>query len=165
MKTNGSIYVAAVFAALIGYFIYQWWFNPNRVIKARLGEIAAELSAPADETAAARAARLLRLRNLAVNHVHVKIGDKGGAFTSRDELLSAIAALTSPSGGWNVDFGDTDIAVAGNDSARAFVTADVSTRNPRTGEQTLNSREVTFSFVKQNGEWLVVDAEVKDLRR
>jgi hypothetical protein len=30
MKSNGSVYVAVVFAALIGYFSYQWWFNPSR---------------------------------------------------------------------------------------------------------------------------------------
>lgn len=165
MKTNGSIYVAAVFAALTGYFVYQWWFNPNRVIKARLGEVAADLSAPDDESATARAARLLRLRNLAVSDIRVEIGDGGGVFTSRDALLGAIAALPSPPGGRNVDFSDADVRVSGDDAASAFVTADISTRNPQTGEQTLDSREVTFSFVKQNGQWLVRDAEVKGLRR
>lgn len=165
MKANGSVYVAAVFAALIGYFVYQWWFNPNRMIKAKLGEVAANLSAPDDESAAARAARLLRLRNLAINDIYVKIGDEGGVFTSRDALLGAIAALPSPPGGRNVDFGDVDVRVSGEDTATAFVTADISARNPQTGEQTLDSRDVTFSFVKQNGEWLVREAEAKALRK
>ena len=49
MKTNGSAYVAVVFAALIGYFSYQWWFNPSRMVEARLGEVAAALSVPASE--------------------------------------------------------------------------------------------------------------------
>ena len=30
-----------MFAALIGYFGYQWWFNPARAVKQRLGEVAA----------------------------------------------------------------------------------------------------------------------------
>ena len=37
MKSNGSVYVAVVFAALFGYFSYQWWFNPARAVKQRLG--------------------------------------------------------------------------------------------------------------------------------
>ena len=49
MKSSGSVYVAVVAAALVGYFSYQWWFNPNRAIKQRLGELAAVASVPADE--------------------------------------------------------------------------------------------------------------------
>ncbi len=163
MKTNGSVYVAAVFAALAGYFVYQWWFNPNRMIKARLGEIATALTAPADETAATRTGRLLRLRRLAVEDIHVKVGADGPAFSSRDTLLAALAQLDAPDGGRNVDFGDADVIVNGDGTARAFVTADVTTRNPQTGAQTLDSRDVTFSFVNQDGSWLVREAEVKDL--
>jgi len=41
---QGSIYVGIVVAALSGYFIYQTWFNPTRLVKRRLGEIAGVLS-------------------------------------------------------------------------------------------------------------------------
>ena len=163
MKTNGSIYVAAVFAALTGYFVYQWWFNPNRMVKAKLGDIAGALSIPANEQEIDRIGRLARLRALATDDVHVKVGTRGADLTSRDATLAAIAALR-PAGGWNVDFVDADVRVNADDTARAFVTADVTTKDPQTGQQTLDSRDVTLSFVKQNGEWLVRDAEVKDLR-
>ena len=49
-ETNGSVYVSVVFALLIGYFGYQWWYNPARAVKRRLGELAAALSVSADET-------------------------------------------------------------------------------------------------------------------
>ena len=62
MKSNGSVYVTIVFAALVGYFSYQWWFNQNRVVKRRLGELAATLSVPATEGDLERVARLARLR-------------------------------------------------------------------------------------------------------
>jgi hypothetical protein len=163
MKANGSIYVAAVFAALTGYFVYQWWFNPNRVVKARLGDIAEALSIPADEPDLGRVTRLARLRKLASTDVHVRIGKSGPDLMSRDEVLGAINAFRSPAGGWNVDFVDADVLVNSDDTARAYVTADVTTRDPQTGSQTLDSREVTFSFVRQDGEWLVSEAEVKDL--
>jgi hypothetical protein len=163
MKTNGSIYVAVVLAALTGYFVYQWWFNPNRMVKARLGEIAAALSIPANEAELGRVTRLAQLRKFATTEVHVRIGKNGPDLTSRDAVLAAMAAFTPPPGGWNVDFVDADVLVNSDETARAYVTADVTTRDPETGKQTLDSRDVTFSFVKQDGDWLVREAEVKDL--
>ena len=92
MKTNGSIYVAVVLAALTGYFVYQWWFNPNRMVKARLGDIAAVLSIPANEAELGRVTRLAQLRKLATPDVHVRIGKEGADLTSRDAVLAAVPA-------------------------------------------------------------------------
>lgn len=163
MKTNGSVYVAAVFVALTGYFVYQWWFNPNRMVKARLGDIAAALSMPANESELARVTRLAQLRKLAIADVHVRVGKNGPDLTPRDAVLGAIAAFRPPAGGWNVDFIDSDVLVSTATTARAFVTVDVTSRDLESGKQTLDSRDVAFSFVKQDGEWLVSEAEVKDL--
>jgi len=163
VKTNGSIYVAAVFAALFGYFVYQWWFNPNRMVKVKLGEIAAAISIPPGEREIERLARLERLRKLATSDVHLKVGKAGPDLQSFDAVLAAIGAMTAPPGGWNVDFVDADVRVNGDDTARTYVTADVTTRDPATGQQTLDSRDVVFSFAKSNGEWLVREAEVKEL--
>jgi len=163
VKTNGSIYVAAVFAALIGYFVYQWWFNPNRIVKARLGDLASALSIPPSEREIDRFTRLARLRRLATNDVHLKVRKAGPDLQSLDAVLAAIGAVVAPPGGWNVDFVDADVRVNADDTARAYVTADVTTRDPQTGQQTLDSRDVILSFAKTNGEWLVRDAEVKDL--
>ena len=163
MKTNGSIYVAAVLAALTGYFVYQWWFNPNRMVKARLGEIAAALTIPANEAELGRIARLAQLRKFAAADVHVRVGKNGLDLTSRDAVLAAVGAFTPRPGGWNVDFVDADVLVSSDETARAYVTADVTTRDPETGKQTLDSRDVTFSFVRLDGDWVVSEAEVKDL--
>ena len=165
MTKNGSIYVGAVFVALIGYFVYQWWFNPNRMVKARLGEIAATISVPPNEAEIGRVTRLAQLRKLVAADVHVVIGRSGPELRSRDAVMGAFAAFTPPPGGWNVDFGDADIRVNADDTARAYVTADVTTKDPQTGKQTLDSREIRFSFVRQDGTWLVNDAEVKDLAK
>ena len=48
------------------------------------------------------------------------------------------------------------------DTARAYVTADVTTRDPATGEQTLDSREAQLSLVKRDGAWVVSEAELRD---
>jgi len=163
MKQNGSIYVAVVLAALAGYFVYQWWFNPNRMVKARLGDIATALSIPADEPELGRVTRIAQLRKLVTADVHVVIGKHGPDLQSRDAVIGAIAGFTAPQSGWNVDFVNADVAVNSDGTARAFVTADVTSMDPQTGKQTLDSREVSFSFVRQDGDWLVRDAEVKDL--
>jgi hypothetical protein len=163
VKTNGSVYVAIVLAALTGYFVYQWWFNPNRMVKARLGDLAAVLTVPANEMELGRVTRLAQLRKFATADVHVRVGKNGADLTSRDEVLGALGAFTPPPGGWNVDFVDADVRINSDGTARAYVTADVTTRDPATGQQTLDSRDVTFSFVKQDGDWLINQADVKDL--
>src|SRR4051812_43364270 len=89
MSSNGSVYVAVVFAALIGYFGYQWWFNPSRAVKQRLGEVAGALSVPAGEADAARIARLARLRRYLADEVHVRAGAQ--ELTSRDTAVGAAA--------------------------------------------------------------------------
>jgi hypothetical protein len=162
MKSQGSIYVSVVLAALAGYFIYQWWFNPNRIIKQRLGEVASALSTPATEEDLARIARLGRLRRLLDDKVHVRTGRAGPEFHSRDDVIGAAAAWRTAAGGQNVDFVDVDVRVNSDGTARAFVTGELTTRDPQTGQQTLDSREVMFLLVRKDGDWLISEAEVKD---
>ena len=68
----------------------------------------------------------------------------------------------TPPGGWNVDFVDVDVTVDSDTAARAYVTVDMTTRDPQTGQQTLDSREARLAMVKQKGEWVVSDVDVKD---
>ena len=98
MKANGSIYVSLVFAALIGYFSYQWWFNPHRIVKRRLGELAATLSGPANESDLGRVTRLAQLRSYLADDVRVRAGRSGPELTSRNEVLAA-ANGWKPAGG------------------------------------------------------------------
>ena len=161
MKANGSVYVSTVFVVLIGYFVYQWWFNPHRVVKQRLGEIAATLSIPANETDLARVARLARLRQYLSDQIHIRTGRSGPELSSRDAVVAA-ASGWNPPGGWNVDFVDVDVKVDSDATARAFVTVDATTRDPASGQQTLDSREAQLAFANQDGEWLVSEVDVKD---
>lgn len=162
MKSQGSIYASVVLAALVGYFVYQWWFNPNRIIKQRLGDVASTLSAPPAEDDLARLARIARLGRYLDEKVRVRIGPAGPEFQSRAEAIGAVAGWKAGSDGWNVDFVDVDVRVNSDDTARAFVTAELTTRDPQTGQQTLDSREVAFSLKKERGDWLIHEAESKD---
>ena len=162
MKSQGSIYVSVVLAALAGYFVYQWWFNPNRIIKQRLGEVASALSAPPGEDDLARLARLARLRRYLDDRIRVRVGRDSPELSSRDAAIGAAAGWRTPSGGWSVDFVDVDVRVNADGTARAFATAELTAPDPQTGQQTLDSREVLFSFGKKDGDWLISEAEVKD---
>ena len=160
MKSNGSVYVSIVFAVLIGYFSYQWWFNQNRVVKRRLGELAATLSVPATEADLERIARLARLRQYLADDVRITSGRSGPELSSRDAVMAA-AAGWKPDQGGSVDFVDVDVKVDA-ETARAYATAEVSTRDSRTGEQTLDKREAQLSLVKRDGVWVVSGAELTD---
>jgi hypothetical protein len=161
MRSNGSTYVSVVFALLIAYFSYQWWFNPHRAVKRRLGELAATLSVPANETDLGRVTRLAQLRGYLAGNIHVRGGRSQPELSSRDAVMAA-ASGWAPRAGWNVDFVDTDVKVDSDSSARAFVTADMTTRDAQTGEPALDSREAQLSMAYLDGEWVVNDVDVKD---
>lgn len=160
MTSNGSKYVTVVFVLLAAYFSYQWWFNQNRIVKRRLGELAATLSVPAQEADFERVARLARLRQYLADDIKVQTGRSGPELTSREAVMAA-AAGWKPEQGSNVNFVDTDVKLDA-DRARAYTTAEVSTRDPRTGEQTLDSREAMLALVRRDGLWLVSAVELKD---
>jgi hypothetical protein len=161
VKSNGSIYVTVVFAALATYFSYQWWFNPHRVVKRRLGEIAATLTVPEREAELGRITRVAQLRRYLAEDVHVRVGRSESPLTSREAVLAAVASWAPP-GGWNVDFVDVDVAVDSSIRARTFVTAEMTSRDPGTGERVFDSRDATLGLVNRDGEWVVSEVEVKE---
>ena len=158
MKSNGSVYVAAVLVVLIGYFAYQWWFNPARAIKQRLGDVAAALSVPAPDSDIARIERLAELRRYLADDVRV---DVGGAqpVTSRDAVLGLVASFKPASGGVDVQFVDTQVNVESDSSGRAYLTVEVTTPDRQTGQPTVDSREAVVTLVRRGGEWLITSAE------
>ena len=159
---NGSVYVAVVFAVLVGYFGYQWWFNPARAVKRRLGEVAATLSMPASESQSARLVRLVQLQRYLAENIHVRGGASGRELTSRDEAM-AVAAMWRPSErGWDVHFADLSVTMEPEAKARVYLSVEVTTPDPQ-GRPTVDARDATVSLARQDGEWVVTEAEMKDL--
>jgi len=158
MRSNGSVYVAIVIAALFGYFVYQWWFNPARAIKQRLGAVAAALSVPAPDSDIARVERLAELRRYLADDVRV---DVGGAqpLTSREAVLGAVAGFRPAPGGVDVQFVDTQVTVESESSGRAYLTVEITTPDRETGQPTVDSREAMVTLARRGGEWLITSAE------
>ena len=170
MKTNGSAYVAVVVAVLAGYFTYLWWFNPQRAIKRQLGNLAAALSAPPDARGDIdRLARVAGLRNYFAPDVQVKAGptsSTGPELTSRDALVGALAAWNPSASGWTVDFVDVQITLDSRSTARAYLTVEVTTPDPRTGQPAVDAREAKVGMAEREGVWVITSAApVETLQR
>jgi hypothetical protein len=159
MKANGSLYVAAVFAVLVGYFSYQWWFNPARAVKRRLGEVAAALSVPAGETEIDRIARLAQLRRYLAPDVHVRAKASAQEITSRDAVLAIVGSFRPATEGFDVRFTDTQVFVESESAAHAYMAVEVITPDPRSGQPTVDSRNASVGLARRDGEWLVTNAE------
>jgi len=160
IKSNGSVYVAVVLAVLAGYFTYQWWFNPSRAIKRQLGELAATLSVQEDSRSDMdRLARVARLRGYFAPDVHVTMGPGLPELTSRDALVGAIAAWNPPAGGWDISFGDVQITLDSDSTARAYLTAAITSTDPGTGQPTVDTHEAKVSLAKRDDIWVITTAE------
>jgi SnoaL-like domain len=167
MRNHGSVYVTVVVALLVAYFSYQWWYNPRRAIKRQLGELAATLSVPADSSGNMdRLARVARLRNYFAPDVHISAGGGRIELTSRDALVGAVAAWNPPSGGWNVSFVDVQISLDSDTTARAYMTVEITTPDPATGQPAYDAREVRVEMAEQEDAWVITTAEaVETLQR
>jgi hypothetical protein len=161
--TAGSKYVVAAFAAILIYLGYQIWFNPTRKVQRRLGELAAALSIPDHEGDLGRVARLAQLRGFFTVDVRVRAG--GGELSSRDTIVGVISAYTAPAGGADVQFVDLTVKIDKDrgDVAQARGTVEVTTRDARSGQPVVESREASAMLQLLNGEWMITSAEVTPL--
>jgi hypothetical protein len=159
VRANGSVYVVAVLALLVGYFSYQWWFNPRRAIKRQLGEIAATLSVPAGgEDDVARLARVARLRGHFAPDVRIALGSRA-VVTSRDQLMAALAGWRPPAGGWTVTLVDVQVSLESESTARARMTVEVSAKDSETGEQAVESRDALVDLIEAEDGWIIQEAQ------
>jgi len=159
MKSSGSLYVGATFALLAAYFSYQWWFNPSRALKRQMGEVAAALSIPAGESEVARIARLAQLRRHLAEDIRVRAGD--AEISSRDAILGAVNAWKPPATGIDVRFVDTQVFIDSESAARAYMSVEVATPDPRGGQPTIDRQDTSVRLEKRDGQWLITNVESK----
>lgn len=158
--TKGSVYVAIVFAVLIGYFGYQWWFNPSRAVKLRLGEVAAALSVPEGETDIARLARLAQLRRYLADDLRVRAGAE--EIRSRDAALAVAGGWKPQPGSGDVRFADVQVFIESETAAHAYLAVELTSLDRESGHPTVDSRDASVSLARRNGEWVVTEAESKE---
>jgi hypothetical protein len=160
MKSNGSIYVSIVFAVLLFYLGYQWWFNPSRALKRQIGEVAAILSVPAGEPEMPRLARLAQLRRHLADDIRIRAGST--EISSRDAILGALGAWKPPGGGIDVQFVDTQVFIDTEAAARAYLSVEVATPDPRGGQATVDRQDTSVRLEKRGGRWVITSVESKE---
>jgi hypothetical protein len=161
VRSNGSVYVAIVFAALIGYFGYQWWFNPARAAKQRLGEVAFALSVPENESDVARIGRLAQLRKYLDQDLRLKIGTE--EIRSRDAALAVAAGWKPQAGSGDVHFADVQLFIESDTTAHAYLAVELASLDKESGHSTVDSRDASVSMAKKDGEWVITAAEAKEM--
>ena len=161
MKTNGSVYVAVVFAVLIGYFGYQWWLNPARAVKQRLGQVAAALSVPEGEADLARVARLAQLRHYLADDIRVVAGAQ--ELRSRDAALAVAAGWKPEHGSGDVHFADVQVFMESETAAHAYLAVELTRLDRQSGQPTVDSRDASVSLAKRNDAWVITIAESKEM--
>jgi hypothetical protein len=159
MRSNGSIYVAAVLVALFGYFGYQWWFNPSRAVKQRLGEVAFALSVPESETDISRVGRLAQLRRYLADDLRVKAGSE--EIRSRDTAVAMAASWKPQPGSGDVHFADVQVFMESADTAHAYLAVELTNLDRESGHSTIDTRDASVSLAKRDGEWVITAAESK----
>src|SRR4051812_4278780 len=160
MKQNGSVYVAIVFVALFGYFGYQWWFNPSRAVKQRLGEVAAVLSVPPDEPDVAKITRIAQLRRYLGDDLRLRAGAR--EIESRDAVVAIAAAWKPPAGSGDVHFADVQVFIESEAAAHAYLGVELTSLDRESGHSTVDTRDASVSLAKRNGEWVITSAESKE---
>jgi hypothetical protein len=161
MRSNGSVYVAVVFAALLAYFGYQWWFNPSRAVKQRLGQVAGALSVPEGEADMARIARLARLRGFLADDVRIRAGAE--EVRSRDTAVAMAAGWKPQPGSGDVHFADVQVFIESDTAAHAYLAVELTNLDRESGHATVDARDASVSLAKQNGEWVITAAESKEM--
>jgi hypothetical protein len=161
VRSNGSVYVAAVFIALVGYFGYQWWLNPARAAKQRLGQVAFALSVPENESDIARVGRLAQLRTYLDEDLRIRVGDE--EIRSRDAAVGIAAGWKPPAGSGDVHFADVQLFIESDTTAHAYLAVELTSLNRESGHPTIDSRDASVSMAKKNGEWVITAAESKEL--
>lgn len=144
---------------LMGAGIYKWWPSDERAIRRQCDALADVLTVPSTETELARTTRLAELRNYFAPDVRIHIGSQD--VVSRDMLFALAAQWTPPPGGLFVEFVDLTINVA-DDAAQVSLTAKVSSRDARTGEQIVDARGANVGMAKQNGDWVITSVDWRE---
>ena len=140
-----------------------WWLFPTdaRRVRAACHELAASLSAPAQESEVARLARLAQFaRHLALD-VSVEAESVAARLEGRDQVMAAVGQLRASPGGVTVTLDEVTVAIReGRRSADVQAVATVREPGVNGGPDTVEERRVVMEWVRTEGGWQIARAIV-----
>jgi hypothetical protein len=143
----------------------RWWTSPERIINARLDELAAVISVPASEGDVARVARVASLRGYLAPDI--RLAAAGQQIVSREAVIGMIGRFTAPPGGLEFDFVDPAVTIDPADRNRALVhlTVTVASLDQRTGERVIDAAEADVTMELREGDWVIAAVEATETLR
>jgi hypothetical protein len=148
--------LVAVLALVVGVLAFQWWRGEERVIRARLDNLAETLS-PSAGGELAMVGRIAQLRNHFAPDVRIRFG--ADEIVSREALLALLGRWEPPAAGFSLQFVDVTVTMTDDLNAQVTLTARISNRDQRTGEAIVDAREASLTMRKMDGEWVVAAVE------
>jgi hypothetical protein len=149
-------------AAIIAAAIWLWTIlfpGPEKIIRKRLVQVAAEASFNSGENPFVIAARSENLASRFSTNVEVNLNAPGYErleFSGRAEITQAAAGARMHLSGLKVEFPDVSLTV-GPDKQSAV--ADVAVKVQAAGQKDIYVQEMKFTFQKIGGDWLITRVE------
>ena len=133
--------------------------SPEKVVRKRLAQVAAEASFNSGENPLVIAARSENLASRFSTNVEVNLNAPGFEplqFSGRAEITQAAAGARTRLSSLKVEFPDASVTVAPD---RQSAVADVAVKVQAAGEKDSTVQEVKFTFQKIGGDWLITRVE------
>ncbi|HEX7577330.1 MAG TPA: hypothetical protein VF430_04765 [Verrucomicrobiae bacterium] len=133
--------------------------SPEKVVRKRLAQLAAEVSFNSGENPLVIAVRSENLASRFSTNVEVNLNAPGFErlqFSGRADITQAAAGARTRLSSLKVEFPDVSVTVAPD---RQSAVADVAVKVQAAGEKDSNVQEVKFTFQKIGGDWLITRVE------
>ncbi|HEX7618192.1 MAG TPA: hypothetical protein VF480_05675 [Verrucomicrobiae bacterium] len=133
--------------------------SPEKVVRKRLAQLAAEVSFNSGENPLVIAVRSENLASRFSTNVEVNLNAPGFErlqFSGRADITQAAAGARTRLSSLQVEFPDVSVTVAPD---RQSAVADVAVKVQAAGEKDSNVQEVKFTFQKIGGDWLITRVE------
>jgi hypothetical protein len=152
----GTAIVSLVSLVLIAALVFVFWPNEERIIRARLMDIASILTVPANEADLPRMERVAHLRDYLAPDIHVRYGSQEAA--TRDMVLGALIEWGRSPDGVKVEFVDVQVTLDPSraNAASAYLSAKI------TGRDSVDAREADVRLTRSDGKWVVSGAETRE---
>ena len=152
----GTVILSLVAAVVVAALVYVFWPNEERIIRARLMDIASILTVPANEADLPRMERVAHLRDYLAPDIHVRYGSQEAA--TRDVVLGALVQWGRIPDGVKVEFVDVQVTLDQSraNAASAYLTAKI------TGRDSVDAREADVRLTRSDGKWVVSGAETRE---
>ena len=154
-------FVLLVVLAVAG--VWLWTIlspSPEKIVRKRLAQVAAEASFNSGENVLVLAARSENLASRFGTNAEININapeyGRPLEFVGRDEITQAAAGMHMHLSGLKVEFPDVSVTVAPD---KQSAVADVALKVQSAGEKNFDMHEVKFTFQKIGGDWLITRVE------